>query len=481
MGARVSRQPGEWYFRVFVASFVLIFAAFYPSTYAIEDELNILSLSVAMSKGTVFLDQAGIDLDADLLWNGRRISKYSPLHAALLMPAVTTNWRLGFVVGAIFALAGAFVFRGMLRREGLSSAWVALYFLCAGLWFYSRTLMAAVPASVMVLVGASLLLRDQSRPLAGGFALGLAGLLHPWMIPVAAALSLGWWVSSAPRQAGAALRLVAGAAPCAIALLAYNAYTTGHPLVNAYSVMGTQNGFKGENISTFLPLYLGSLLLMPLAGWAAFSPRWSRGLAVPLAVGTVVVMASAYYFRDGLGYGVAGLLPAQRFLLPASLLACLPAARYLASRQTRTLEPWAAPAALAAFVIGFVAVSIGHGAYLDAQAQVQSAIKSQIPEGSHVIVGERAYKSFAPVLGSWHLAHVREGRFPQGPFREPVYVMWIGPPGSQPPPGWMDATAVRVPARSWVWNRDVWIGPPAAELLSLTTPSAFRIPQRSAR
>ena len=37
-------------------------------------------------------------------------------------------------------------------------------------------------------------------------------------------------------------------------------------------------------------------------------------------------MASIYYYRDGLGYGVAGFLPAQRFLLPASLLACVPAA-----------------------------------------------------------------------------------------------------------------------------------------------------------
>ena len=461
-------HSGEWYFRLFGAAFVAIFAVFYPSTYAIEDELNILSLSVAISKGTVFLDQAGIDLDADLFWNGHRISKYSPLHASMLTPAVATSWRLGFLVSAGFDLAGAFVFRGMLRREGLSSAWVALYFLCAGLWFYSRTLMAAVPASVMVLVGASLLLRDRARPFTGGLALGLAGLLHPWMIPVAAALSLGWWVSNAGRQVGPGLRLIAGAAPCAVALLAYNWYTTGHPLVNAYSLMGTQDGFKAENIHTFLPLYLVSLLLMPLAGWAAFSPRWSRGLGIPLAVTTVVAMGSVYYFRDGLGYGVAGLLPAQRFLLPASLLACLPAARYLATVRVGAARQWAAPAALAAFVVGFTAVSLGHDAYLDAHAQVQAAVKTRIPEGAHVIVGDRAYKSFAPVLGSWHLAHVREGRFPRGPFRQPVYVMWLGPPGSQPPAGWMDATAAKVPARSWVWNRDVWIGPPAPELLSAT-------------
>ena len=459
-------RGGEWYFRAYVLGFLAIFAAFYPSTYAIEDELNILSLSVALSKGTVFLDEAGVDLDADLLWNGHRISKYSPLHAALLAPAVATNWRLGFVVTAAFALLGAFIVRTMLRREGLSAGWVALYFLCAGTWFYSRTLMAAVPASVMVLAGASLLVREPARPLAGGLALGLAGLLHPWMIPVAAALSLGWWLGRGRRDFRPGLLLMAGAAPCAAALLAYNAYTTGHPLINAYSVMGTQYGFKAEHIETYLPLYLGSLLLMPIAGWAAFSPRWSGGLAIPFAVTIVIVMSSIYYYRDGLGYGIAGLLPAQRFLLPASMLACVPAARWLAARWPALVGPWPSRLALAAFLAGFTAVSFGHGAYLDAHAQVQHAVQQQIPEGAQVIVGERAYKSFAPVLGTWHLAHVRRGQLPRGPFREPVYVMWLGPPGSTPPAGWMDAGAVRHPARSWVWNRDVWIGRAAPEVLA---------------
>ena len=462
----MSDRAGEWYFGAYVLAFVAIFAAFYPSTYAIEDELNILSLSVAISKGTVFLDEAGIDLDADLLWNGHRISKYSPLHAALLVPAISTHWRLAFIVSAAFTVVGAFVLRGMLRREGLSSGWVALYFLCAGTWFYSRTLMAAVPASVMVLAGASLLLRDRARPLAGGLALGVAGLLHPWMIPVAAALSAGWWVSRDRRELRAGWLLAAGAAPCAAALLAYNALTTGHPLINAYSVMGTQYGFRAEHVETYLPLYLGSLLVMPLAGWAAFSPRWSRGLAIPLAVTTVITMSSIYYYRDGLGYGIAGLLPAQRFLLPASMLACLPAARWLADRCSSLAGSWPSRAAFGVFAIGFTAVSLGHGAYLDAHAQVQRAVQQQIPEGSQVIVGDRAYKSFAPVLGTWHLVQVREGRLPRGPFRDPVYVMWLGPPDSTPPGGWMDEAAVRVAARSWVWKRDVWIGRPAPELLA---------------
>ena len=461
----------ERWFIAYVVAFVAILAAYYPSTYAIEDEFNILSLATAISRGTVLLERAGLDLDADLLWNGHRISKFSPFHAALFTPAVVTSWRIAFAVTALFAIAGAFVTRGMLRRQALSSAWVALYFLCAGLWFYSRTLMAAVPASVMMLLGASLLLRDASRPAAAGVSLSVAGLFHPWMIPVAAALSLGWWLDAPRARIKPLLVLVAGALPGAAALLAYNAYTTGSPFLNAYTLLGTQYGFRGEHVPAFLPLYAGSLLVMPIAGWAALSRRWSGGLAIPFASATVLLMASFYYYRDGLGYGIAGLLPGQRFLLPASLLACVPAARWLSHYGGRVaaaygiaarLPSWAPGAALACFVFGFTLVSVGHRDYLDAHASVQQAIRSMIPDGSRVLVGDRAFKEFAPVLGEWRLRQVRDG-LPDRSVREGAYAVWIGPPGSVPPGQWLDgSTPVRVAARSWIWKRDVWIAPPAA-------------------
>jgi hypothetical protein len=408
-----------------------------------------------------------------VLWNGHRISKFSPFHAALFAPAVVTSWRLAFAVTALFAIAGAFVMRGMLRRHGLSSAWVALYFLCAALWFYTRTLMAAVPASVMVLAGASLLLRGSPRPAAAGVSLSLAGLLHPWMIPVSAALSVGWWLDAPRARLQSLVVLIGAAVPGAAALLAYNAYTTGNPFLNVYSLLGTHHGFAGENLWTFFPFYAGSLLLMPAGGWAALSRRWSGGLAIPLAVGTVILMGSFYYFRDGMNYGVAGLLPGQRFLLPASLLACLPAARFishyandggfLSAIVTRfRLVRWAPASALACFVAGFMFVSIGHGDYLQAHASVQQAIRSTIPDGSRVLLGDRAFKEFAPVLGNWRLRQLRE-EVPDPSARERAYVVWIGPPGSTPPGEWIDGSSpVRVTARSWIWKRDVWIVPPSS-------------------
>jgi hypothetical protein len=467
-------RHSERLFWACIAAFLAIWVALYPGTYAIEDEFNILSLAVSLSRGTVLLDVAGLDLDADLLWNGHRISKFSPFHAAMLVPAILTDWRLGFAVAGGFTVLGAFVLRGMLRREGLSSGWVALYFLCPGIWFYSRTLMAAVPASVMVLLGASLLLRENSRPGLAGMALSLGALFHPWMIPVSAALAIGWWLDAPRARLRSLTILTAAALPAAALLLSYNAFTTGSPFQNAYSLLGTQYGFKGENIATFLPFYAGSLLLMPLAGWAALSRRWSGGLALPAAVGTIVLMASLYYFRDGLGYGPVGLLPGQRFLIPASMLACLPAARFLSHHASAIrvpapgspardplarLAPLVSAAALVSFVIGFTGVCLGHGAYLDAHASVQAAIRSAIPDGATVIVGDRAFKEFAPVLGTWRLVHMRDNRLPIDVGRAGAFAVWMGPPESSPPQGWFGSPApMRVTARSWVWNRDVWIG-----------------------
>jgi hypothetical protein len=47
-------------------------------------------------------------------------------------------------------------------------------------------------------------------------------------------------------------------------------------------------------------------------------------------------------------------------------------------------------------------------AHFDAHASVQAAIKSSIPDGSRP-GGERAFKEFAPVLGTWKLRQLRGG------------------------------------------------------------------------
>ena len=335
--------------------------------------------------------------------------------------------------------------------------------------------MAAVPASVMVLLGASLLLRDRSRPAAGGLRAGARRAAASLDDPGCRRRCRSAGGSDDPR---ARLRSLLGprrrrGAGCRDACSLYNCLhhrpSAGERLLGD----GNANGFKAENIATFLPLYRISLLVMPLAGWAAFSPRWSRGLAIPLAVGTVVVMASLYYFRDGLGYGVAGLLPAQRFLLPRRCSRVCRRRAILATvrrdrRPTRSDGFRRASHSTRCFGGGsgvlrhrFVAVRLARRLSRCARAGTDRG-QGVDPRGSHVLVGERAYKSFAPVLGTWQLLTLR-GRVPHGPL-DATGRMSCGsarPEAIRHRAGWPIRRPRRVPARSWVWNRDVWIGPPA--------------------
>jgi hypothetical protein len=445
-------------------AYVCIFAWNFPVTYGIDDESNILSLAAALSEGTVFLERAAIDLDADLEWGGHRISKFSPFHAALLTPGVVTDWRLTFLVAPLFFLLGAFAVRGMLRQHGLSDAWTALYFLEPGLLYYSRTLLAAVPAAVMGLVGASLLLRARPRPCAAGLALGAAVLLHIWLAPVAVIMAAVWWIDSARCDRRALASLMLGAAPGIVLLGSYNYAATGHPLLNAYLLTGHQHAFEGRHFGSFLPFYVLSLGIAPLAGWAALRQRWTDTWAIPLTTGVVVLLAAFYYYRDGIGYGLAGWVPGRRFLLPVSVLACLPAARCLASRfedSSVRVRMMAATLSLVAFVAGFSTLSAAHQRYLEAQQTVQIIVRSAVPEGARVLANDHAFKAFAPVNGRWVLRLMREGRTPSVSEATDAYRVWLGVTGELPAPTWFEGRAPRIAhVRSWTWARTLWVAPP---------------------
>lgn len=463
-GTRIRHVIERATFPALVAIYMCVFAWSFPATYGIDDEANILSLSLALSQGTVFLERAGIDLDADLEWRGRRISKFSPFHAALLVPGMHTDWRAGFVLAPAFVILGAFVLRGMLRRSGLSDAWVALYFLDPGLLYYSRTLLAAVPAAVMGLVAASWLLRDRPRPCAAGAALGGAVLLHVWLAPFAVVLAGTWWATRARRDIASLAWLAAGAAPALLLLMAYNVLTTGHALVNAYSVTGHQRAFDGRHAAEFLPFYFASLAMAPLAGWAALTRRWADGLAIPVTTAVVIALAASYYYRDGAAYGLAGWIPGRRFLLPIAVLACVPSARLLA-HVFRSIGPnWAAAARVSAvilFAAGFAALASAHQLHLEAQRELQSSVRRAVPDGARVVANALAFKAFAPVNGRWVLRIVR-GAQPPPLDEEPLaYRVWLGTPGERPPPAWFARRAVRrFDVASWTWVRTLWVAAP---------------------
>jgi hypothetical protein len=217
-------------------------------------------------------------------------------------------------------------------------------------------------------------------------------------------------------------------------------------------------------LDLFLPFYAISLAVAPAAGWAAFSRRWAGSWAIPVTSLAVLALAAAYYFRDGMGYGMAGWVPGRRFLLPVAVLACLPAARFLASRfqdAGSRLRAAACCAAVVMFCTGFAALSLAHQNYLDAQAALQSIVRGEVPAGARVLVSDHAFKAFAPVNGRWTLRLVREGRIPASGEEPTAYRVWMGAPDQRPHAAWFAGGVPQAfSVSSWIWKRDVWVAAP---------------------
>jgi hypothetical protein len=462
----LSRLWREWLFFGLVAAYCIIYLAIYPASYSISDESCIIALAQAIRGGSVLLDSPmwGLAVGA------RIISKYSAFHAAVMVPALIVSWRAMFLVAAAFFVLGAFVMRAMLRRAGVGSGWCVLYFMLAGALYYSQTVMAAVPAAVVGLIGVSLCLRDPARPFLAGLALGAATLLHPWMAPFAVIFTVVWSLERGGRILSSAAALIAGALPSIAALMAYNHATTGSAFRDVYTILGHQYSFGGEHLLSFFIFYFLSFAVFPLAGWSAFSRRWSGTWAIPAACAVTIAMASLYYYRDGLNVGsarvgnaalIAGLIPGQRFLIPASMLACLPAARFLRAQVmalSSAIVQRGRFAALGIFAISFFLMSLAHQSYLSAHAKVQQALIANLPHEAKIVTAGDAGKEFAPASFEFTGLHSLDDSEAVPPDQ---YFAVLRLPGGDAPPAWVSGHAVRrIPIRSWVWNRDLLIGSP---------------------
>lgn len=464
MSARLDLRK-EWLFAALLVTYCAIYALWYPATISIFDESSIVVLAYSIEHGTIYTEVAGPTWGLQI--GSHRIEKYSPFHAAMLAPAMALNWRLMFIVSAAFFVAGALILRSMLRRNGLGSGWCALYFLLAGGLYYSQTVMAAVPAAVMGLLGISLCLRQPARPALAGLAFGVSVLFHPWMAPIAIVFCAVWLIEN--RFAGFG-GLLLGAIPSIVLLATYNYLTTGSPIQNVYTLQGHQHLFGGEHWLEFLIVYAASLAMFPLAGWAVFSRRWSGTWALPAVGFVVIAMASLYYYRDGNNFGssrvatvlaeISGLVPGQRFLLPLSMIACLPAARFLNSRLAGWISGIARLklAVLGGFAVGFALLSIFHQAYLRAHANLQEALHQYVPPDAPVAVSSDLSKEFVPLGVVYRkLSIVDETDTPA----HDAYVAILLSPGQSPPPNWSATRSVReVKIRSWIWNRDLLIAGP---------------------
>ena len=473
--SRAERVNTQWLFPCLLISFCAIYLIYYPPSYGIEDEGNILQLSYSLSHGTIFLDHAGPYTSPSI--DGHRVSKFSVFHAAMIAPLWKLDWRLGFGLAALFFAAGAFVVRNWLRREKLNGDWSALYFLLFGSLYYTQTVMAAVPAAVAGLFGVSLLLRDEPRPMLAGLMFGASVLMHPWMGPFAVVSATVWllekWRIDLIERAG---WLFAGALVPIAMLGSYNFATTGSPFRSVYTLMGHQNSFVGDHFGSYALFYLASLAIFPLAGWVVFSRKWARGWTLPATSAAMVLLASLYYYRDGLNVSassmhstmalIAGAIPGQRFLIPVSMVACIPAARFLDAQSERMphwVSRFARPVALTAFIGGFAAMSTAHSSFLRAHATVQKALCETIPANAPVAISDGVLKETAPICQVFEHAVLTQDSAVPSPN---MFTAWLGAPGARAPNGWLEKRDTKTfQIRSWIWNRDLFVAAPSGESL----------------
>jgi len=474
----MSRAGGakiQWLFPCMLISFCAIYLIYYPPTYGIEDEGNILQLSYSLSHGTIYPDHAGPYAGPSI--DGHRVSKFSAFHAAMIAPLWKIDWRLGFGVAALFFAAGAFVVRNWLLRENLSGDWSVLYFLLFGALYYTQTVMAAVPAAVAGLFGISLLLRDEPRPMLAGLMFGASVLMHPWMGPFAIVSATVWlldnWRIDLIKRVGS---LSAGAFVPIAMLGSYNFATTGNPFRSVYTLMGHQNSFVGDHFGSYALFYVASLAIFPLAGWVVFSPKWAKGWTLPATSAAMVMLASLYYYRDGLNVSasaahstmalIAGAIPGQRFLIPVSMVACVPAARFLDAQSARMpswVSHFARPVALTAFIGGFALMSTAHSSFLRAHATVQKALCETIPGNAQIAISDDVLKETAPICQVFEHAVLTQDSAVPSP---DMFTAWLGAPGTRAPTGWLakrDTKTFQI--RSWIWNRDLFVGAPSGESL----------------
>lgn len=252
--------------------FIAAFLIHYPPIWTYMDENIYIGLANTLRHGTIYADQAGIQIPF-LSWNGEhRVAKY-PLGMPLLIAGASSGgWQAMFLINTVAVLMGFLLFVRWLRAEGLHPWYAWLYLYYPTLIFYSRTVMADVLC--MLTVFASCWYFRRKRYLLAGLLAGIAphtkitgALLFPVLFVAGAAREDRWAVLR---------KLLAGAFPGLAALLLYNFATTGRFLISPYALTGEPPpsfAYFRTNLALFAQSLFLLYPLMPVflcVGWKRF-------------------------------------------------------------------------------------------------------------------------------------------------------------------------------------------------------------------
>lgn len=395
-----------------VGLYLLAFLAFYPRTTAIVDEDAYLTEAFLFRSGRLSYTDSGIPAPhMTVESDGRLSSKYPPGTSLFLLPFTLLGWRAVFVSGLLLALAGTGLFGLILRRMApeVNPAWALLYLFHPAVVLFSRTIMSDLLAATLILAACYCLLRRSGWTLAAGFLLGLACLVrysNAVFVPVFLMLA-GWPAGSRLRTA---LMLLAGFAPLAGLIAAYNAYAYGSPLSFPMYLTGHFSPayfwhnawYYGTALTILYPL----MLLTPLA--AGKGRRLLLGLPAYALLGLYCFFSYTYDVPSlpaRLTVGIRYLLPGLPFFILAFVLT---ADRLLG----RLRAGWLKYVGVAGMALLSVAIQLRHDCLLRVQAGYQRLLLANVPE-SALLLGDANVSELVSYAWGWRdYYHIAEFNVP---------------------------------------------------------------------
>jgi hypothetical protein len=397
--------------------FIALASVFYPPVWTYMDESVYIGLANVLRHGTLFADQAGIQIPY-VGWNGHHlVSQYPYGMPALIALASVVSWKAIFLINPAAWLIGFAAFAKWLRLEGVSRryAWLYLYFPTAV--FYTRTVMSEIVCGAVITLAG--LAYRQERFVWTGLWLGLAinirsslGVILPALL-VASALEWLWAGKSwrAWLAAGPGWRIVAGALPGLLAVLVTNFATTGHPLRSPYA-LSVGHVLSVTNLIPNLARFGESLVVVyPLMALSVFLGPWRGRLAPRMAIVVFILfhalVPTGWVTGNQWDSLAQRLVLQQRYLLP--ILPFLLLFYVMGLDRAMRAASWSPPkllvAAAAALVLAAGAMQIRHDRYLQTLAEFQRIVYRTVPEGASVVTNFDALKLVNDIRGkrSWVL------------------------------------------------------------------------------
>ncbi len=405
-GAAVERRNAWLLWIAGTVFFLAMIVAFFPKTTVVTDEVCYLTASRHFITGRAFdkTSEAWFWKETGHGWR-RTFFSASPGFSALLVPFVLVGWRSAFLLGS---LAHVLAFGGMifiLRRRGLHIAWALLYLLHPTAVLYSRTIMADVLSSALLVlilvilharrpsffligltVSVGVVIKLSNLPIMGTFLLLM--LLRDFL---GKHPDVGYGPSRVNR-----LALLAGVLPGVVALVALNTCFFGSPLGNGY-VGRSEGWFSVTSFVHHLPFYLvGLTILYPGMLLAPLFLRGAYRWEIRAACFVSPLFFSAYFFLDHGNTWHETLIRGLRFQLCVSscyilAYACMVERGASALKWKPLLTPVLAATALV-LAAGAAAISVQHQRHSVRELEVHLSVARALPPRGTVIAMTQASK-----------------------------------------------------------------------------------------